>query len=105
MTQNNQEILENEEVTSVDDHKMKEISAVPQCLQGQIKVQTPGGTTVRNIMFLQEKELEKIRSIAAAIEKELNQHLRRTEQHDTNGCKEKERKRKDSTRKEEEEKK
>lgn len=64
--------MENEEVTSVDDHEMKEISAVPQCLQEQIKVQIPGRTTVGDIMLPQEKELKKIRSIAAAIEKELN---------------------------------
>lgn len=67
--------MENEEVTSVDDHEMKEISAVSQRLQEQVKVQTPDGTTVGNIMLRQEKELEKIRFIVAAMEKELNQHL------------------------------
>lgn len=68
--------MENEEeVISVDDYDMEEVSAIPQRLQGQIKIQTLGRTTVGDIMLPQEKELEKIRSIAAAMEKELGQHL------------------------------
>lgn len=77
MLQDNQEILEGEEAANVGDFEMEEMNVIPQRLHGQVKVQTPGGTTVGDIILPQEKELAKIRSIAATMEKELNQDLER----------------------------
>lgn len=47
---------------------MEETRFISRHLRRQVTVQTPGNTTVRDIMLLQESELAKIKNIVAEME-------------------------------------